>query len=264
MKARMVVAVSLTLLASVALATTPALAQRGGGMGRGGGGTISGSSGGSFVGGRGPGGGAFVAGRGPNGAFIAGRGPGGRSFVAGSRAFPHGRDGFHRHPFFHRGFNSFGTVVVYGAPYYWPYYDTPYPYYDPSLAYTPPVVYGAPYSPPMGGQLSLTPPPSPPDTQRGAVSDRTLRAARRRRHGAVPLGVDPESSHGAAVARAADVARAAELEGSGTHAPRPAVPLDRRAGNHSLHRPLDCRSGSVPRPDQARRALLIPAARGGA
>ncbi|HEY7038454.1 MAG TPA: DUF4124 domain-containing protein [Methylomirabilota bacterium] len=162
MKARMVVAVSLTLLASVALATTPAVAQRGGGMGRGGGGTISGSSGGSFVGGRGPGGGAFVAGRGPNGAFIAGRGPGGRSFVAGSRAFPHGRDGFHRHPFFHRGFNSFGTVVVYGAPYYWPYYDTPYPYYDPSLAYTPPVVYGAPYSPPMGGQLSLTPPPSPP------------------------------------------------------------------------------------------------------
>jgi hypothetical protein len=151
-KAPMVWAVSLTLLASVALAAGPALAQRGGGMGRGGGGVVTGPGGGTFVGGRGPGGGSFVAGRGPNGAFIAGRGPGGRAFIAGTR------DGFHRHPFFHRGFNSFGTVV-YGAPYYWPYYDTPL--YNPAPVYSPPVVvYGAPY-PPMGGQLSLTPPPPP-------------------------------------------------------------------------------------------------------
>jgi hypothetical protein len=148
-------AVSVALLASVALAPMPALAQRGGGIGRGGGGVVAGQT---------AAGGAFVAGRGPaGGGFVAGRGPGGRAFIAGqpgARGFVHGRDGFHRHPFFHRGSGSFGTVVVYGAPYtYWPYYDTPL--YNPPLAYAPPPTYVVPYAPPMNGTLSLTP-PSPP------------------------------------------------------------------------------------------------------
>ena len=155
-------AVSLALLASLALAPMPALAQRGGGTSRGGGGFVAGQTvrGGAFVAGRGAGGGTFVAGRGPGGrAFIAGQ--------PGTRAFAHGRDGFHQHPFFHRGFNPFGTVVVYGGPYsYWPYYyDTPL--YNPPLAYSPPATYVVPYSPPAvydssGGSLSLTPPPPAP------------------------------------------------------------------------------------------------------
>src|SRR6187431_1890390 len=95
-KTQVVWAVSLALLASVALAPLPALAQRGGGMSRGG---IGGGAGQTA------GGGAFVAGRGRGGGtFVAGRGPGGRAFVAGqpgARGFVHGRDGFHRHPFFH-------------------------------------------------------------------------------------------------------------------------------------------------------------------
>jgi len=149
-------AVSLALLASVALAPLPALAQRGGGMGRGGGGGVAGQT---------AGGAGFVAGRGAGGGtFVAGRGPGGRAFIAGQsggRAFVHGRDGFHRHPFFNRGFNSFGPVVVYGGPYgYWPYYDTPL--YNQPLAYSQPPTYVVPYAPPAGGSLSLTPPSSPP------------------------------------------------------------------------------------------------------
>ena len=154
-KTQVVWAVSLALLASVALAPLPALAQRGSGMSRGG---IGGGAGQTA------GGGAFVAGRGRGGGtFVAGRGPGGRAFVAGqpgARGFVHGRDGFHRHPFFHRGFGSFGTVVVYGAPFgYWPYYDTPL--YNPPLAYSPPPTYVVPYAPPVNGTLSLTPPAPP-------------------------------------------------------------------------------------------------------
>ena len=148
-------AVSLALLASVALVPMPALAQRGGGMARGGGG---------FVAGQTPGGGAFVAGSGAaGGAFVGGRGPGSGAFSAGQaggRGFVHGREGFHRHPFFHRGFNSFGTVFVYGGPYaYWPYYDMS-PYSQP-LAYYPPPTYVVPYTPPVNNTLSLSP-PSPP------------------------------------------------------------------------------------------------------
>jgi len=154
-KAPTVWAVSLALLASVALVPMPALAQRGGGMARGGGG---------FVAGQTAGGGAFVDGRGAaGGTFVAGRGPGGGAFIAGqtgARGFVHGRDGFHRHPFFfHRGFNSFGTVVFYGAPYaYWPYYDTSL--YSQPLAYSPPPAY-VPYTPPVNSTLTLSP-PSPP------------------------------------------------------------------------------------------------------
>jgi hypothetical protein len=147
-------AVFLALLASVALLPMPALAQRGGGgMGRGGGGVIAGQT---------TGGGAFVAGRGPGGTFVAGRGPNGRAFIAGqSGRFVHGRDGFHRHPFFNRGF---GPVVVYGGPYYWPYYN--WPYYDTSmysqpLAYSSPPTYIVPYAPPTDSTLSLSPPAPP-------------------------------------------------------------------------------------------------------
>jgi hypothetical protein len=172
-------AVSLALLASVALAPTSALAQRGGGMSRGGGGFAAGQTvrGGGFAG-QTARGGAFVAGRGAGGgAFIAGRGPGGRAFIAGqpgTRAFVHGRGHgghgvhhHHGHRFVHRPFNSFGTVVVWGAPFaYWPYYDTPL--YNPPLAYAPPATYVAPpyvvpYAPPAASSLSLTPasPPTP-------------------------------------------------------------------------------------------------------
>ena len=153
MKAPTVSAISLALLASVALVPTPAFAQRGGGMGPGGGGSVAGQT---------AGGGAFVAGRGAaGGTFVAGRGPGGGGFVAGqagARGFVHGRDGFHHHPFFHRGFNSF--VVFYGAPYaYWPYYDTSL--YSQPLAYSPPPTYVVPYMPSANTTLSLSP-PSPP------------------------------------------------------------------------------------------------------
>ena len=151
-------ALSVALLASVVLATTPALAQRGGGMARGGGVVAGGTArGGAFVAGRGAGGGAFVAGRGPGGrAFVAGR--------PGSGAFVHGRDGFHGKRFFHRPFNSFGPVVVFGAPFSsWPYYyDTPL--YNPPLAYAQPPTYVVPYAPPGNGTLSLTPPPPPAPT----------------------------------------------------------------------------------------------------
>lgn len=141
-------AVSLALLASVALLPMSALAQRGGGMGRGGGGVVAGQT---------AGGGSFVAGRGPGGTFVAGRGPNGRAFIAGqSGRFVHGRDGFHRHPFFNRGF---GSVVVYGAPYYWPYYDTSM--YSQPLAYSPPPTYVVPYAPPTDSTLSLSPPAPP-------------------------------------------------------------------------------------------------------
>lgn len=147
--------VSLALLASVALDPMPALAQRGAGMARGGGGVGAGqmSGGGAFVAGGGAGGGAFVGGRGPNGgAFVAGQ--------AGARGFVHGRDGFHRHPFFHRGFNSFGTVFVYGAPYaYWPYDDMSL-YSQPPVYYQPPT-YVMAYTPPVNNTLSLSPPPPP-------------------------------------------------------------------------------------------------------
>lgn len=126
--------------------------------------------GGGFVAGRTVRGGTFVAGRGAGGgAFVAGRAAGGRAFVVaqpGSRAFVHGKfvgDSFHRRHFFHRPFNSFGTVVVFGGPYsYWPppYYGAPYPYYEPSPVYAPPAMYDSPYA---GGTLSLTPPaPSTP------------------------------------------------------------------------------------------------------
>ncbi|HEY7203846.1 MAG TPA: DUF4124 domain-containing protein [Methylomirabilota bacterium] len=148
-------AVFLALLASLALAPLPALAQRGG-MSRGGGGVVAGQT---------VGGGAFVGGRSAaGGAFIAGRGPGGRAFIAGqpgARGFVPGRDGFHRHPFFNRGFNSFGPVVVYGGSYaYWPYYyDTSL--YNPPVAYSPPPTYVVPYVPPVNGTLSLTPPAPP-------------------------------------------------------------------------------------------------------
>src|SRR4030095_16841353 len=99
-----------------------------------------------------------------------------------------------------------------------------------------------------------------PDAERGGVSDRTLRAAWRRHHGAVPLGVDPEAPHGSA--RGAVLARAADVGGAGTNASLPAVPLDGRAGNRSLHPPRDCLSGSVPRQGESRPALLISTARG--
>jgi hypothetical protein len=151
-------AVSLVLLASVALIPMPALAQRGGGMARGGGG---------FVAGQAAGGGAFVAGRGAaGGRFVAGRGPGGGAFIAGqtgARGFVHGRDGFHGHPFFRSSIaasNSFNTVAVYGAPYaYWPYYDTSL--YSKPLAYSPPPTYVLPYTPPVNNTFSMSPPSSP-------------------------------------------------------------------------------------------------------
>jgi hypothetical protein len=147
-------AVSLALVASIALGPTPALAQRGAGMARGGGGFIAAQTarGGTSVVGGGTRGGTFVAGRGPGGAaFIAGQ--------TGARGFVHQRDGFQRHPV-HRGFNSFGTVVIYGAPYaYWPYYDMSL--YSQPLAYAPSPTHVASYTPPVNNTLSLSP-PSPP------------------------------------------------------------------------------------------------------
>jgi len=144
-------AVSLALVASIALGPTPALAQRGAGMARGGGGFIAAQTarGGTSVVGGGTRGGTFVAGRGPGGAaFIAGQ--------TGARGFVHQRDGFHRHPV-HRGFNSFGTVVIYGAPYaYWPYYDMSL--YSQPLAYAPSPTHVASYTPPVNNTLSLSPP----------------------------------------------------------------------------------------------------------
>ena len=160
-------AISVALLASVVLAPMPAHAQRGGGMGRGGGGGVAGqpAGGGTFVQGQPAGGGAFVAGPGmAGGTFVAGRGPGGRPFIVtqpGARGFVKGVDGFHRHPFFnrgfffHRGFNSFGTVVVVGGPWgYWPSYS------DASM-YDPPPAYAMPYAPSTDNTLSLSPPYPP-------------------------------------------------------------------------------------------------------
>jgi hypothetical protein len=162
-KGPLVWAVSLALLASVALAPTSALAQRGGGMSGGG----MSRGGGGFSSGQMSRGGGFVAGQtARGGVFVAGRGPGGRAFIAGqpgSRAFVNGKfvgDSFHRGRFFHRPFNSFGSVVVFGGPYWpYPYYGAPYPYYpEPSPVYAPPAVYDNPYG---GGTLSLTPPAPP-------------------------------------------------------------------------------------------------------
>lgn len=126
-------AVSLTLVASVALVPAPVLAQR-----------VSGGSGGGRV--------------------VVGS-------PAGSRAFAHHRSApgsFAPRSFFsHRGFAPFGAVVVYaplayGSP---DYYDPPLAYgspayYDPPVAYAPPAM----YAPPTGGTLSLAPPPSPMPT----------------------------------------------------------------------------------------------------
>ncbi len=98
-------AVSLTLVASVALVPAPALAQR-----------ASGRSGGAGV--------------------VVGS-------PAGSRAFAHHRSApgsFAPRSFFsHRGFAPFGAIVVY-APLA---YGSP-AYYDPPLAYAPPAMYAPP------------------------------------------------------------------------------------------------------------------------
>jgi len=101
------------------------------------------------------------------GTFMAGRGPGSRAFIAaqpGARGFVHGKDVFFprhpfvRHPFFfHRGFNSFGTVVVFGGPFgYWPSSDPSL--YNQPMVYSPPPAYAAPYPPSADNTLSLYPP----------------------------------------------------------------------------------------------------------
>jgi len=117
-------AVSLTLVASVALLPATALAQRARG----------GSSEGRVIGGH----------------------------PAGSRPSAHHRvapNSFAPHSFFHRGFTPLGTIVVYAPLSYGPpsYYGSP-SYYDPSLVYAPPAMYG----PPTGGTVSVAPPPPMP------------------------------------------------------------------------------------------------------
>jgi hypothetical protein len=116
-------AVSLTLVVSVALGPSAALAQRGA---------------------RGSGGGRVIVGT-----------------PAGSRPSAHHRfapNSFAPRSSFHRGFTPFGTIVVYAPWSYGPssYYGSP-SYYDPSLAYAPPAMYG-----PTGGTVSLAPPPPMP------------------------------------------------------------------------------------------------------
>jgi len=122
-------AVSLTLVASVALGPTAALAQRAA---------------------RGSGGGRVIV-----------------ANPAGSRPSAHHRfapNSFAPRSFFHRGFTPLGTIVVYAPLSYGPssYYGSPYygspSYYDPSLVYAPPAMYG----PPTGGTVSLAPPPPMP------------------------------------------------------------------------------------------------------
>jgi hypothetical protein len=117
-------AVSLTLVASVALGPSAALAQR--------------------------------AGRGSSGGRVVVGNP------AGSRPSAHHRfapNSFAPRSFFHRGFTPLGTIVVYAPLSYGPssYYGSP-SYYDPSLVYAPPAMYG----PPTGGTVSLAPPPPMP------------------------------------------------------------------------------------------------------
>ena len=117
-------AVSLTLVASVALGPTAALAQRAA---------------------RGSGGGRVIV-----------------ANPAGSRPSAHHRfapNSFAPRSFFHRGFTPLGTIVVYAPLSYGPssYYGSP-SYYDPSLVYAPPAMYG----PPTGGTVSLAPPPPMP------------------------------------------------------------------------------------------------------
>lgn len=117
-------AVSLTLVASVALGPSAALAQRAA---------------------RGSGGGRVIVGN-----------------PAGSRPSAHHRfapNSFAPRSFFHRGFTPFGTIVVYAPLSYGPssYYGSP-SYYDPSLGYAPPAM----YRPPTGGTVSLAPPPPMP------------------------------------------------------------------------------------------------------
>jgi hypothetical protein len=117
-------AVSLTLVASVALGPTAALAQRAA---------------------RGAGGGRVIV-----------------ANPAGSRPSAHHRfapNSFAPRSFFHRGFTPLGTIVVYAPLSYGPssYYGSP-SYYDPSLVYAPPAMYG----PPTGGTVSLAPPPPMP------------------------------------------------------------------------------------------------------